>query len=187
MSGIKVHLGCGKRRLVGFVHVDLSDYPHIEHHHDIRSLPMFHDESVSLIYSSHAIEYFDRLEVIDVLGEWRRVLQPGGLLRLAVPDFQALSEVYRETRNLGLIIGPLYGRWEVTPNSIIYHRTVYDFDSLSEVLRKTGFVNPRRWDWRQVFVDELSGYDDYSQAYVPHMDKENGRLISLNVEANKAG
>ena len=28
-------------------------------------------------------------------------------------------------------------------------------------------------------------YDDYSQAYYPHMDKDNGILISLNVEAIK--
>ena len=28
-------------------------------------------------------------------------------------------------------------------------------------------------------------YDDYSQAYIPHMDKERGILISLNVEATR--
>ncbi|GAG94071.1 unnamed protein product, partial [marine sediment metagenome] len=29
------------------------------------------------------------------------------------------------------------------------------------------------------------GYDDCSQSYIPHMDKEHGLLISLNVEAEK--
>ena len=28
-------------------------------------------------------------------------------------------------------------------------------------------------------------YDDHSQAYFPHMDKENGQLLSLNIEAYK--
>jgi hypothetical protein len=36
-----------------------------------------------------------------------------------------------------------------------------------------------------VFRGELAGFDDYSQAYIPHMDKEGGRLISLNLEAEK--
>ena len=36
--------------------------------------------------------------------------------------------------------------------------------------------------WRET---EHSQFDDHSQAYVPHMDKENGVLISLNVECNK--
>jgi len=64
----------------------------------------------------------------------------------------------------------------------IYHRTVYDFESLRSVLESVGFKNVRRYDWRQTIHKD---YDDYSQAYIPHMDKENGLLISLNVEADK--
>ena len=44
------------------------------------------------------------------------------------------------------------------------------------------FVNVRRYDWRQTIHKD---YDDHSQAYYPHMDKENGLLMSLNVEADK--
>ena len=59
---------------------------------------------------------------------------------------------------------------------------MYDFDSLARLLITVGFENPRRYDWRQT---EHKDYDDYSQAYYPHMDKEHGLLISLNVEATK--
>lgn len=187
MEGMKLHLGGGKRYLKGYTHVDLADYPHIDHRHDVHTLPMFPDGSVSLVYASHVLEYFDRVEVLDVLREWRRVLKPGGTLRLAVPDFEALVRVYRRYGKLDLVHGPLYGRWEVPGTPIvIYHRTVYDFPSLKQVLEGCGFGNVRRWDWRQVFVGELKGFDDYSQAYVPHMDKDKGVLISLNVEADRA-
>lgn len=181
------HLGCGKRRLEGYIHVDLADYPHIDHRHDIRTLPMFEDDSLDGIYASHVLEYFDRVEVADVLREWRRTLRPGGFLRLAVPDFEALCEVYRETGRLDLVLGPLYGRWSPTPGVVIHHRTAYDFDSLACILLENGFNTPRRWDWRAVFNGVHAGYDDYSQAYYPHMDKDNGRLTSLNVEAEKTG
>ena len=180
---MKLHLGCGKRFIPGFVHVDLADFPHIDHRHDISTLPMFEDDSTDLIYSSHTIEYFDKEEVIKVLTEWRRVLKDGGILRVAVPDFSALVEIYNKYKKLDLILGPLYGKMGVQGDTNqIYHRTVYDFPSLKKVLKEAGFKEARPYDWRQTVHKD---YDDYSQAYIPHMDKKNGLLISLNVEAKK--
>jgi predicted SAM-dependent methyltransferase len=167
------------------VHIDLADYPHIDYRHDIRTLPMIADGSVELIYVCHALEYFDRIEVLDVLREWRRVLTPGGVLRVAVPDFAAMVAVYQKSGNLSLIHGPLFGRWPIHTGSdeeCIYHRTVYDFAALKGVMESAGFTDVRRYDWRATIHRE---YDDYSQAYIPHMDKDHGTLISLNVEALK--
>ena len=64
----------------------------------------------------------------------------------------------------------------------IYHRTTYDLKELKKVLSTAGFKNVRLYDWRDT---EHSHFDDHSQAYIPHMDKENGTLISLNVECEK--
>ncbi|MBN1688255.1 MAG: methyltransferase domain-containing protein [Candidatus Omnitrophica bacterium] len=182
---LQLHLGCGKRYIPGFIHVDEDDYPHIDHRHDICTLPMFRDRSADLIYACHVLEYFDRQEVVGVLKEWHRVLKPGGILRLAVPDFEALTQVYGDTHDLSLILGPLYGRMATKSpagDKVIYHRTVYDFTQLKQLLESTGFTDVKRYDWRQTLHKD---YDDFSQAYIPHMDKENGLLISLNVECVK--
>ena len=181
----KLHLGCGRRFIPGFIHVDLDDFPHIDYRHDVRSLPMFPDNTVKLIYACHVLEYFDRVEVTDVLREWRRVLAPGGTLRVAVPDFAALVRVYQTHGQLDRLVGPLYGRIAVnTPQgpAVAYHHTTYDYDSLRLVLEGAAFENVRRYDWR---ATEHSHVDDFSQAYVPHMDKDHGLLISLNAEADK--
>ena len=185
MAEVKLHIGCGKRYLKGYVHIDINEFEHIDYRSNGRTLPMFQDNSVNLIYASHMLEYFDRLEVVDVLKEWHRVLKKGGTLRLAVPDFEALVKVYLKTKNLQLILGPMYGRWPLTDDTIIYHKTIYDFTSLDNVLSSVGFHNTHIWQWQDVFTGELEGYDDYSQAYFPHMDKKQGTLISLNVEAEK--
>jgi predicted SAM-dependent methyltransferase len=175
-----IHLGCWKRNIPGFINVDLYNAPHIDYMHDVQSLPMFEDNTADLIYASHVLEYFDRDEIQEVLKEWRRVLKPGGILRIAVPNFEALMDVYL-TEGMSKILGPLYGKMEINGRTI-YHKTVFDFDSLRQVLEEAGFGNIRKYDWRQTIHKD---YDDHSQAYFPHMDKEHGLLISLNMEGEK--
>ena len=78
-------------------------------------------------------------------------------------------------------LGPLYGKMSMGDETI-YHKTVYDAKSLKELLLSVGMRNISLYDWRDT---EHSVFDDHSQAYIPHMDKDNGTLISLNVEAVK--
>jgi len=182
---LKLHLGCWHRNIPGFVNVDLCDMEHIDYKSSIDELPMFDNESVSLIYSSHSFEYFNRTEAEKDLTEWGRVLKPGGVLRLAVPDFDSLIRVYQKTGDIEKILGPLYGQMDIQTASgpkTLYHRTVYNFDSLALLLGNNGFENIKRYDWRETVHKD---YDDHSQAYFPHMDKENGILVSLNIEAIK--
>ena len=67
---MKINLGCGKNYIPGFVHVDLDDYPHIDHRSNVRDLSFFSDNSSDLIYASHLLEYFNREETKSVLKEW---------------------------------------------------------------------------------------------------------------------
>ncbi|BCX12980.1 MAG: hypothetical protein KatS3mg067_1918 [Thermosynechococcus sp.] len=176
---MKLHLGCGKRHIPGFVHIDAIDYPHVDHVATIDNLSFIADDSVDLIYNCHVLEHFKRRDVPRVLKEWHRVLKPGGVLRISVPDFAQICKVYRRFGKLDLVIGPLFGRQDYLYN---IHYNVFDFDSLSRNLTEAGFVNVRHYDWRET---EHAHVDDFSQAYIPHMDKENGILISLNVECEK--
>ena len=64
----------------------------------------------------------------------------------------------------------------------LFHKTCYDFNSLKFLLEENGFKNVKLYDWRET---DHSEFDDHSQAYFPHMDKENGLLVSLNIECQK--
>jgi len=179
---IKINLGCGKRNFGDdWVHIDGShEYEHIKHH-DIINLP-FENDSVDLIYASHVIEYFDREEILVILRGWWHKLKPGGILRLAVPDFYEIARLYiNNDYSLNSFLGPLYGKMLLDGN-YIYHKTVYDSHSLIHILKIAGYNRFSRWDWKEV---DHGKFDDHSQAYLPHMDKENGNLISLNIQAMK--
>lgn len=179
---MKLHLGCGKRDFgADWIHIDCGNYSHLNSH-IITQLP-FGDNSCDLIYASHVIGYFDREEIIEVLREWYRVLKSPGLIRLAVPDFEAMARLYvNKSWKLIALLGPLYGKMIPSDCAAIYHKTTYDFESLRTLLLDIGFCNVCRYDWRQT---EHAYVDDHSQAYLPHMDKENGTLISLNIEGTK--
>jgi predicted SAM-dependent methyltransferase len=181
---IKLHLGCDKRYIPGFIHIDISKYDHIDYCQSFTQLPMFEDNSVDLIYCCHAFPYLNvrTSEVYDTLLEWRRMLQPNGILRLSVTDFDKMIEVYNSSnRNVLKIMGPILGIWETT-NTIVGCKSIYNRELLTHVLEKTGYINIRDWDWR---TTEHAHIDDFSQAYYPHMDKEHGIMISLNIECSK--
>jgi predicted SAM-dependent methyltransferase len=182
---LNLHLGCGKRYIPGFIHIDLANFPHIGYRCGIDGLTMFEDECIDLIYCCHALQYFDRSEALSALREWRRVLKHGCFLRLAVPDFAALVQLYQRTNELTRVLGPLFGRIEVDApfgKTVLYHKTTYDYGSLKAVCEEAGFRSIRRYDWRDTIHKD---YDDFSQAYFPHLEKEYGLLLSLNIEAAK--
>lgn len=63
-----------------------------------------------------------------------------------------------------------------------FHYCAWDFKKIKSDLESLGFSEIKRYDWRET---EHSDIDDYSQCYLPHMDKNNGLLMSLNIKAVK--
>ena len=178
---IKVALGSGWRNYGNkWMHVDLGDYNNLDEVADIRDLGFLEDNSVDVLYSSHSLEYFDQIEVVDVLREWRRVLKKGGKLYISVPDFQLLCMRYMGSHKIyGVkqirdIIGPILGRMEMD-GKMIYHKNLFDRETLSNLLYNCGFKRIKEY-----YPEDLIGkVDDHSKA---RMD---GDLISLNIVCEK--
>ena len=176
----KINLGCGWRNFgKDWIHIDGGDYPHLDSK-DIINLP-YENDSIDLIYSSHVIAYFDRDEIKKIISKWYDKLKPGGIFRVATPDFNIITKLLHEGYSLKEFLGPLYGKMNMG-SKIIYHKTTYNYNDLKTLLLECGFSKVNFYNWKNT---EHSNFDDHSQAYIPHMDKENGTLISLNVEATK--
>jgi predicted SAM-dependent methyltransferase len=172
---MKLHLGCGKRYLDGYINIDIIGNCDI--FADLRKLP-YEDCSVDEIYASHVLEHFGRHETEGVLSEWARVLKPAGSLYVAVPDFDSTISYYIKTRDIGVITGLLWGGQK---DQYDYHKMGFTFSSLKQILENMGFGEIGRYD---TFSYLPEGFDDYSKCFLPHMDFS-GTHVSLNLRAVK--
>jgi len=174
-----LHVGCGRVNSREFVNVDALPYPHVHVVTDrITELDQFADESVDLVYMCHILEHIRTPRLGEVLCEMRRLLKVGGVLRLSVPDFDRLLDVYRAADgDLDAIRMQLMGGQESDYN---IHYGVFNERSLSGLLHKAGFRAVRPWD-----PSTCSHHDfkDKAGKVVKVGDRE--IAISLNLEAVK--
>lgn len=151
-----VHLGCGNALLPGWLNLDCYPPPPAQ---DIeiltldlrRGLPLA-SGSVAALFSEHFLEHlpFDTVGN-DVLPEIRRVLQPGGKLRIGVPDGEYFVDQYvaaRTGHSDEIFEQQRHGKTRMTMlNEIAHgfgHYFVYDFETMASLLTAAGFTAIRR-------------------------------------------
>jgi predicted SAM-dependent methyltransferase len=187
MSLIKLHLGCGDRKIAGFINIDIREDVRPDIVDNAFELTKFENNSVDLIYSSHMLEHLSRKDSMRALQRWFAVLKTGGVLRLSVPDLQAVFEYYMFSKDLDTLFGFLYGSQKYFHS---FHYMGWDERTLRRDLELVGFENIKKYNWRNT---EHFYVDDYSMAMLPKISYNTrrqdgtieGKQMSLNVEATK--
>ncbi len=141
---------------------------HIDYGDATRGLPIA-DESVEALYSSHMLEHLDRDEVILFLQEVRRLLRPGGVLRLALPDLKKLVNQYSQDGDADAFIeGTLLAQSRpkrlsqrlralmVGPRN---HLWMYDGPSICRLLLAEGFLDPTVLQAGETTIADPQGLD----------------------------
>jgi predicted SAM-dependent methyltransferase len=160
---------------------------------DVRRRLPFPTGSVAAVYSSHFLEHLSREDAARFLGEARRVLQPGGVIRTVVPDLARVVELYRQERaggdphagdhffdNLWVIDKMLdrYPAWFRPLKSFLrtdVHKWLYDEASLTALLQEEGFVEIRR-----------CAYLESAIAGIEAVEREGRVVESLCLEARRS-
>jgi len=131
---LKLDLGAGERSPDGFTPLGNINGT------QIYPLP-YADGSVDEIRASHVLEHFPHREVGAVVADWVRALKPGGMLKIAVPDFGKIAEQYVagvEQNTMGYVMGG-------QTDGADFHKTIFDIDSLAGLLAQSGLMLIRQW------------------------------------------
>ena len=107
--------------------------------------------SVDLIYTCHMIEHLDKNETDNFLKECKRVLKPNGYLRIVVPDFDRLIQIYNENKNVdefingSCLVGDkpknFFKKLQYFLQGHGWHHQMFNQESLTKLLMKHGFYN----------------------------------------------
>ncbi len=91
-----LNLGCGQRFRPEWVNLDLHPAGANVQRWDLQRKLPFSDGSFDVVYHSHVLEHFSKAEGLRFLGECHRVVRPGGIIRVAVPDLEKIARLYIE-------------------------------------------------------------------------------------------
>lgn len=191
-GSIRLHLGCGPLLKQGWVNIDLAQptpksflawvarkRSSVKNELDLmwdlrRGLP-FPNNSVKAIFSEHLLEHFDYGAGFALLVECRRVLQPGGVLRIGVPDLERYIHAYHGMDPIIDDCRPGRPTPAIALSEIFFHhghKATYDYETLAFVCREVGF--------------SLVEHSAFAQGRLgAEVDSEMRRTETLYIEATK--
>lgn len=175
---IKIELGSAQKRMEGWLTMDLD--PNSDLCMDLSKPLPFPDNCVEEIYSSHLLEHFSFPDpMLNLLSECYRVLKPGGVFKIAVPDARIYIESYEKPDQFDpakyCLYTPAYHYHSKIDfiNYIAYmdghHRYLFDNENLPIIIANIGFENVKL------------------REFEPGLDLETRKHESIYAEARKPG
>lgn len=144
----RLHLGCGKVHLDGCINVDVEGDPSkVDVYWNLTEPFPLPDGCCSRIYHEHVLEHLPVDQGVALLAECRRLLMPGGVMRVAMPDLQETVRQYQseDWKNQDWLRWPehqfIQTRAEMINISFRWwgHQWLYDHEELQRRLRESGF------------------------------------------------
>lgn len=171
-----LHLGCGELYKEGYCNADFFPFNFVRRLVGRKPKPV--DWGLDLryplkcpdgffrgVFCEHTLEHIDVWHGMQLLSELHRVLEPGGRVRLSVPDLEHYVRYYNgELPNKGFRQWqiPAEAIWSLTQNW--GHQSVYDFQLLAKLLERVGFTDITRAEYLKG-CDEALILDHRSRAW----------------------
>jgi predicted SAM-dependent methyltransferase len=177
-NGLKVHIGTGEINLQGWVNIDARNFSHVHIVSDDMKLTQFSDNSIDEIYLCHILEHISFEEANKFVSTVGKKLKKGGILRIAVPSFDSIIKIYKSNNNnFDSVKFALMGGQDYEYN---FHKSMYNFDFLSNILKNSNFNNITEWSTLEDFGQSIGDWSDRQ-----FKTNEGNVLISLNIKGSK--
>lgn len=172
----KVNFGCGSDVRSGWINIDMLDNNHPDYikHNLLEGIPA-NIKNIDFIYSAHCLEHFYYQDAIRLLTSCRESLNPGGVIRICLPNFSSMCKAYvnndweffnlpevmvfSPNKNMMEIMN--YGLYQHT-NGENEHKCMYDPSFAILTLQKVGFFNVKEVDFNSEYDIDLEVRKRYS-------------------------
>jgi len=186
LQPVKLHVGCGTVYKDGWINIDNNSDNNIEKldvNVDLRNGLPFQNDSADFIFNEHFLEHLTWDEGLQTIKEFMRVLKPGGVLRIAMPDLVRSVRIYEDEnwKNNNREYFEKYGLTSVKTRAqnlnIDFrswgHKHLYDFEELERLLREAGCVNIRRQLLHESGYEELQNLETRAEStLIAEIEKE---------------
>lgn len=176
----KLQLGAGESALPGWLTTDIARSCKGVVYLDVGAPFPIEDDTFDYVYSEHLVEHMTRADGLRMLGECRRILKPGGVVRTATPDLEVLIRLYDHHENGR---AEEYIRWvtdryidgvtdyraaHVINNAFRNwgHQFLYDGDLMNATLHEAGFTEITRCTPGESAHVELQGVERHGRHVV---------------------
>ena len=176
----KLNIGCGDKKLDGYINIDNREDVQPDLVHDIVNPLPYEDNSIDEVCSRHVLEHFNRVAGVAILKDWYRVLKPTGKVAITVPNItfhakQLLGQVTSgfpdEIRHA---MAGLYG-WAPGHEEANQHFYGYTEVALTSILKAIGFKSVEKAE---------KNIQPWHLSIIAHKNK---RVMSLDELALKYG
>ncbi len=132
---MKYNLGSGDHPLPDYINVDRKQGGEV--------FPLdIEDGSADEIRASHVLEHFPHAQVPEVVKHWASKLKPGGVLKIAVPDFDWIAQAY-----LDGVPAPIEGYvMGGQTDEDDFHKSTFNSATLVDLFRGAGLVDIGKWE-----------------------------------------
>ena len=154
---VKLHLGCGTVYKDGWINIDNNSDNNIQKldlEWDLRKPLPFPANSVDFIFNEHFLEHLTVEEGISAIKDFFRVLKPGGVMRIAIPDLESAIQSYYDTnwKENGKASAEKFGLTFIQTRAeginINFrwwgHKWLYDWEELERRLKEAGCEKIKR-------------------------------------------
>jgi predicted SAM-dependent methyltransferase len=175
----RLNIGCGLNPVPGWINLDVREHQGVDLRCDLRRYLPLADRSVDYAVAIHVLQDMAWADIPAALAQVHRVLRPGAVLRLALPDLDRAIDAYRRADTAYFYVPDTDARSlgaKLVTQMVWYGsvRTPFTFDFAEELLVNTGFTNVARCAFRETH-----------SAHAQIVDLDNRERESLFVEAVK--
>jgi predicted SAM-dependent methyltransferase len=191
----KLQIGAQSNSIHGWLNVDILPKDHAVAYMDATEKFPISDNAFDYVFSEHMIEHISIDDGEFMMKECYRILKPGGKIRIATPDLEAVVKVFttpdvpEHKAYIKFYIDRFWnGKYPYDPvyavNKMFYdfgHRFIHSEHSLTALFKSAGFKNIRKFDIGKSDDPQLQNVEQHAA----EIGEANNRLETIVMQAEK--